>query len=76
MKIDTILKKLREKTGLTQVEIAEKANITERSYQRYEAGERVPNVHTAQLIAQALHTTVEEIFPIQEQDTTKRDRPQ
>lgn len=76
MKIKSKLRLLRDSKGLTQVEIALKAGISTLSYQRYEAGERVPNVHTAQLIAQALHTTVEEIFPIQEQDTTKRDRPQ
>ena len=28
----------RNKIGLTQVEVAEKANITERAYQNYEAG--------------------------------------
>ena len=76
MKITNQLKCIREQKGLTQVEVANKAEITERSYQRYEAGERLPNVHTAQLIAKALNTTVEEIFPLHQQDTTKRDTPQ
>lgn len=67
MNIDTQLKKIREKTGFTQVVVAEKAKITERSYQRYEAGERIPNVRTAQLIAQALNAKVEEIFHLQRQ---------
>lgn len=50
-----------------QVEVAKKSNITERSYQRYEAGERVPNVYTAQLIAKALSIeNVNEIFPLSE----------
>lgn len=50
-----------------QVEVAEKANITERSYQRYESGERVPSVYTAQLIAEALGVkNVNEIFPLSE----------
>lgn len=56
------LKNAREKLGLTQVEVAEKAQITERSYQRYEAERRVPNVNTAKLIAKALNSTVEELF--------------
>ena len=56
------LKKAREKQGLTQVEVAEKANITERAYQRYEAGKRVPNATTAKLIARALNSTVEKLF--------------
>lgn len=66
VKIDkTNLKRIREEKGLTQVQIAEKANITERSYQRYETGERVPNVYTAQLIADALNVeNVKEIFPL------------
>lgn len=76
MKININLKNAREKKGLMQVEVAEKANITERSYQRYEAGERVPNVQTAILIAKALHTTVEKIFPLQNQNTTKKNDKQ
>lgn len=62
--MNTKLKKLREQQGITQVQIAQKSNISVMSYQRYEAGERTPNVHTAQLIAQALNTTVEELFPV------------
>lgn len=60
----TKLKSAREKQGLTQVQLAGEAGISTMTYQRYEAGERIPNVHTAQLIAQALKTTVEEIFPV------------
>lgn len=66
MNLDSKLKKIREKMGFTQVQIAGKASITERGYQRYEAGERVPDAHTAQLIARALGSTVEELFPIPE----------
>lgn len=51
-------------TEITQSKIAKEANISVMSYQRYEAGERIPNVYTAQLIAQALQTTVEELFPL------------
>lgn len=59
------LKKIREEKGLTQVEIAIQANITERSYQRYETGERVPNAYTAQLIANVLNVeNIREIFPL------------
>lgn len=64
VKIESKIKQIRQEKGLTQVEVAEKANIKQRSYQRYEAEERVPNVYTAQLIAQALQTTVEELFPL------------
>lgn len=56
------LKKAREKARLTQVEVAEGANISVRAYQQYEAGRRVPNAITAKLIAQALNSTVEDLF--------------
>ena len=56
------LKNARKKEGLTQAEVAEKANISTRQYQRYESGKRLPNVETAKLIAKALHTEIEKIF--------------
>ena len=58
----TNLKKAREKAGLTQVEVADKAKITEVCYQRYEYGGRIPRADTAILIAGALNSTVEELF--------------
>ena len=36
----TILKKAREKLGLTQQQVADKAHIQLRQYQRFESGER------------------------------------
>lgn len=63
--MQTALKVFRETyTGLTQVQVAEKAKITERGYQYYKAGEQVPNVYTAQRIAKALNTTVEDVFSL------------
>lgn len=60
--MNTKLKEKREKTGLTQVEVAKKAGISARAYQNYEAEKRLPNVQTAKLIAKALNTTVEKLF--------------
>lgn len=51
------LKKAREIKGLTQVEIASKANITTRNYQKYENEGRTPNVQTAICIAKILKVT-------------------
>lgn len=45
--------KARNKTGLTQVEVAKKAKITDRVYQAYEAG-RKPKSDVAIRIADAL----------------------
>ena len=64
MKINK-LKETRKKAKLKQIEVAKATNISIRAYQNYEYGERVPDVYTAQLIAQALHTTVEELSPLQ-----------
>lgn len=59
---ETKLKTARQKQGLKQWEIAKKAKITVTCYQRYEAGERIPRADTAILIAEALNSTVEELF--------------
>lgn len=59
----TKIKIAREKLpGLTQVEVATKAKISGRYYQKLEAGTSRPNAATAKLIAQALNSTVEELF--------------
>lgn len=44
----------RNKAGLTQVEVAAKAGIQERAYQRYESGGRIPKADVAIRIADAL----------------------
>lgn len=50
---NTSLIERRNKTGLTQVQVAEKAGIQERAYQNYEAG-RKPKSDVAIRIADAL----------------------
>ena len=62
MSKETKLKTTRQKTGLTQWEVAEKANISTRRYQDYEAGKYSKSIDTAKLIAKALNSTVEELF--------------
>lgn len=69
------LKEARKKAKLTQAGVAKKANITTRVYQYYEAGKRTPHLYTAQLIAKALHTTVEELFPLPASPSTGKDKP-
>ncbi len=66
--MESKLKIVRESKGFTQVQVAIKAQISVRGYQRIEAGTRVPNVQTAQRIAQVLNTKVEDIFPLPGQD--------
>lgn len=64
MNLNNKLKEKREEQGLTQIQIAIKAMITVRAYQYIEKDGRAPNVYTAQLIAKALNSTVEELFPL------------
>lgn len=58
------LKNIREKKGFTQVQVAEKAQLSERGYQYIEAGQRLPNVMIACKLASVLNATVEELFPL------------
>lgn len=59
------LKTIRLEKGFTQVQIANKAHLSERGYQYIETGKRSPNVYLALEIAKALNATVEELFPQQ-----------
>ncbi len=52
----------RKKAKLTQVEVAKMAKISEISYQRIEYGTQRPSIDTAFLIADAVNSTVEELF--------------
>ncbi len=70
MIVNIKLKNARKKNNLTQAKLAKKVNITERTYQRYESGERIPNTYIAQLIAQALQTTVEELFLLSQRNSS------
>ena len=57
------LKLYREKSGLTQKELAKKCNIAKRTYQYYETGERKPDIYIAQALADALSIDVDKLFP-------------
>ena len=70
MIVNSKLKNARIKLGLTQIQVARKANITEVSYQRIEYGSQRPSLTTALLIAQALNTTVEELFPLSQENSS------
>ena len=65
MIVYTKLKRIRQNIGLTQVEVAKEAQISERYYQQLEAGTSNPTVDIAIMIAKALKSTVEEIFNIE-----------
>ena len=51
----------REKRGLTQRELAEKAGVSQGAIGQYEIGLTMPRLSTLQRIAVALNTTVSEL---------------
>lgn len=61
-KVNNKLQTLRLQNGYTQKQIAQMVNITDRCYQRYEYGTRVPDVVTAINLAKIFRTNVESIF--------------
>ncbi len=56
------LKERREALNLTQKEVADRVGIAVQVYQRYEYGERLPQVDVAIAISEILNSTVEELF--------------
>lgn len=56
------LKERRLEQGLTQVEVANKANISERYYQKLETQNSTPAVDIAIKLANILDSTVESLF--------------
>lgn len=61
MKNDPLTNK-RTKKGLSQVEVAKQAGISETSYQRIEYGKQIPSLSTAFRIAEILGTSVDALF--------------
>ncbi len=61
-KLAKILKDAREKAGLTQAEVAEKASIHFNYYARVERGEVTPRVDIVENIAKALKISLR--FPL------------
>ena len=61
------IKKIRLQKGLSQQATATAVGIGIRVFQYYEAGEKSPSVYVALRIARALDTTVEELFPVEEE---------
>ncbi len=56
------IRSARERLGKTQAQVAKEAKISEIAYQRYEYGKSNPCAATAIRIAEALGSTVEELF--------------
>ncbi len=62
-RISDRLKKLRQSTGLTQLELAEKADINANAYAKVERGDQMPTIETLLKIAKALDVSSSDILP-------------
>lgn len=62
MQINEKIKELRKRAGLTQQELAKKSNLGISSIQRYESGERSPNVEALEKIAMGLNIDVRDLL--------------
>lgn len=56
------IRSLRERAGITQVELAERLKVSQALISAYENGERTPRTLHLPRIAMALNTTVAELF--------------
>ena len=55
------VKKLRAQKGLSQLELAEKIDVTQSMIAQYEKGLKIPTIITGVELARALGTTCEEL---------------
>lgn len=63
-KILTNLKEIREKSGMTQKELADLINVRRETILRLENNRYNPSLEMALKIAQVFHCTVEDIFTL------------
>ena len=58
----------RSKAGLSQRQLAKLLDIPYQQIQKWESCERMPTAINAVILAKALNTTVEKLFPLDEND--------
>jgi len=52
----------RKKMGFTQKELSNIMGVTERSEQRWESGERTPDIYTLHKLAKILHCKIDDLL--------------
>lgn len=58
----------RKELGMTQRELAEKLNVSDKTLSRWETGKQIPDAMTIRDIAGTLNMTVSEIYGVEEED--------
>ena len=64
--INTRIKELRARYNLTQDDLADKVGVTRQTMLYLEKGKYNPSLVLAYKVAKALHSTIEEVFIIEE----------
>ena len=70
MKMRTRIKELRARYELTQDELADIVDVSRRTMLYLEKGKYNPSLFLAYKVAKTLHSTIEEVFIIQDDDGT------
>ncbi|WAH38635.1 helix-turn-helix transcriptional regulator [Alicyclobacillus dauci] len=68
MENKTRLKKILEDNGIKQEWLANKAGLNSNTLSRVVTGRHLPTLRVAQKIARALNTTVDELWPLEEDE--------
>ncbi len=66
IKIPNLIRKFRKQRKITQRELAEKVNVTERTIISLEKGRYKPSIVLAYKLAQFFHTDIETLFCLKE----------
>lgn len=64
------IKELRERKGLSQIEMANKLNIQQGSYSNYERGKRTPDIETLKKISNYFGVSIDYLADNKNQKTT------
>lgn len=68
--LGTKIRRLRKAAGLTQIQLAERAGVSQGSITAYETGQTEPLVSVAAALARALGVTVEQLLSDGPEDDT------
>lgn len=63
------IRKIREKKGMTQKEVAKAMGVSQQAYSQYESGKRVPKSETIERIARALDAQYSDFFGLERAET-------
>ena len=67
--LETSLREKRREAGLSQEALAEAAHVSRQAYSAIEHSDATPSTEVALRLAQALHTSVEDLFQLPNQET-------